>query len=292
MSRQAIIERERRLRPWVIVACVVPLLLLVVSATFQPQTGGVGSLVTESLRTIDDQSESLLISSILGSMAFTLLALPLFYVYRAAAARTDRMLGGLVILTVVGPLLFALQGVLLAVGRIDVADQFVVQEEGVGDVYSLARNLLESSSLTDAALAGGLIALPSMIFAMVYTCLWGFRTGLLTRFHGTLGMALGASLIIQPLIQITFPALMAWFMYLGLMLWGRTRSGRHPAWDAGEAKPWPGPGQEPEPEAGSGRADVVAGDATEIPGLEDVGRSERNAARRERAKKRKRKRRR
>jgi hypothetical protein len=123
---------------------------------------------------------------------------------------------------------------------------------------------------------------------MVYTGLWGVRTGLLTRFHGTLGMALGASFILPPLTGLTLPALLAWFMYFGLMIAGRTPKGRPPAWDAGVAVPPPKAGEEPQPVAAAAGGDVVDGDATEIPGVDENP----NAARRERAKKRKRKRRR
>jgi hypothetical protein len=127
-----------------------------------------------------------------------------------------------------------------------------------------------------------------MIIGMVYTCLWAFRTGLLTRFHGTLGMALGASFILPPLTQLTLPALLAWFMYFGLMLANRTPRGRPPAWEAGFAVPWVQPGQEQVAAAGAGGGSVIEGDASEIPG---VGENP-NAARRDRSKKRKRKRRR
>ena len=124
---------------------------------------------------------------------------------------------------------------------------------------------------------------------MVYTCLWGVRTGLLTRFHGTLGMALGATFILPPLIGLTLPALLAWFMYFGLLIAGRTPKGRPPAWDAGVAIPPPKAGEDPpEPAAAMAGEDVIEGDAMEIPGVDENP----NAARRERAKKRKRKRRR
>ena len=102
-------------------------------------------------------------------------------------------------------------------------------------------------------------------------------------------MALGATFILPPLIGLTLPALLAWFMYFGLLLAGRTPKGRPPAWDAGVAVPPPGRGEEPEPvAAAAGGGDIVEGDAMEIPGVDENP----NAARRERAKKRKRKRRR
>lgn len=287
MSTQAILERERRYRRLVVAASVLPLLLLVGAAAFQSSGGGTSELATATLRTINDNAGSQLIGAIIAAIAFLLLAAPLAYIYKAAQARTERMMKALLFLVVLGPILYAVQGILLAVGQIDAAEQFVAQEGSVGDIYSLATNLLEDSEPRTAAIYVYSIATISLIFGMIYTCLWGVRTGLLTRFHGTLGMALGASFILPPLTGLTLPALLAWFMYFGLMIGGRTPRGRPPAWEAGIAVPPVKPGEEPEPSAASPVGDVVEGDATEIPG---VGENP-NAARRERAKKRKRKRR-
>jgi len=132
------------------------------------------------------------------------------------------MLGALVFLVVLGPILFGLQGVLLALSEIDVAEKFVAQEGGLGDIYSLSNNLREDSALRTAAYIAQSIGAMAFVFGMIYVPLWSVRTGLLTRFHGTLGMALGASLILPFLAGLTFPMLLAWFMYFGLMLSGRT----------------------------------------------------------------------
>jgi hypothetical protein len=273
----------------VVAASILPLLLLVGAAAFQANGGGTSELATSTLRTIDENSGSQLIGSIIAAFAFVLLAIPLAYIYKAAQARSPRVASAFLFLIILGPVLYAAQGVLLAIGQVQVADQFVSQEAGVGDIYSLATNLLEDSGPRTAAIYVYSVATIAIIFGMVYTCLWGVRTGLLTRFHGTLGMALGATFILPPLIGLTLPALLAWFMYFGLLLAGRTPKGRPPAWDAGVAVPPPGRGEEPEPvAAGAGSGDIVEGDAMEIPGIDENP----NAARRERAKKRKRKRRR
>jgi hypothetical protein len=64
------------------------------------------------------------------------------------------------------------------------------------------------------------------------------RTGLLSRFWGSLAMAVG----VAALIGLT-PLALLWFFYLGLLLVGILPGGRPPAWAAGEAIPWPTPGQ-------------------------------------------------
>jgi hypothetical protein len=286
LSRQAIIERETRQRPWVVAACALAVIFYLGAQIIESGIE-LGGLATEELRSIDENSGTQLIAAIARGLAFALLAVPLLYLFRAAQARTDGMRGGLIGLVALGPAIIAIQGVIAAVAQADIATQFVEQSSGVGDIYSLADNLRDESGLLQTASGLLLPGLVSLVFAMIYVPLWAVRTGLLTRFFGTLGMALGASIIF--LFAIALLAIFFWALYLGLLLLGRISAGRPPAWDAGEAIPWPAPGsEEPAVAAAGGNGDVVEGDASEIPG---IGESP-NAARRERAKKRKRKRRR
>jgi hypothetical protein len=98
---------------------------------------------------------------------------------------------------------------------------------------------------TGLGIAGGL----GFVVALFYSCLWAMRTGLLTRFWGSLGMALGVAALFG-----LMPFVLLWFLYFGVLLLGRLPGGRPPAWAAGEAVPWPTPGEkaaaELEPEDG------------------------------------------
>ena len=286
MSRQAIIERERRQRPWVAVACVLPLVFYVVALLIESGSGiEVGGLETEELRSINENESALLYATIARSIGFALMAVPLFFLFKAAQARTDRVRGMLAGLVVLGPVILAVQGMITWSAQTDVAAQFVEQAAGVGDIYSLAENLREDSGGLQTAAGLLLPGMLALIFSLIYTPLWAVRTGLLTRFFGTLGMALGASLLF--ILQIALLAVLCWLVYFGLLLYGHVPAGRPPAWDAGEAIPWPAPGDEPVAVAAGANGEVVEGDATEIPGVDENP----NAARRERAKRRKRKRR-
>ena len=104
---------------------------------------------------------------------------------------------------------------------------------------------------TGLGLAGGL----GLVVALFYTCLWAMRTGLLSRFWGSLGMALGVATLFGLIIF-----LLIWFVYLALLLLGRIPGGRPPAWAAGEAIPWPTPGEraaaEMEPKDGWDESDL------------------------------------
>ena len=287
MSTQAILERERRYRRLVVAASILPLLLLVLSGVLQAGGATTSDLATTTLREVDEHSGSQLLGGVVSALAIALLAVPLVYIYKAAQARNEQLIGALVFLVLLGPLLFGLQIFLLTLGQVQVASDFLAQEAGVGDIYTLAKNLYEDSAAISVAQVLGFISALAIVFGVIYTCLWGVRTGLLTRFHGTLGMALGAAFILPGVSGLALPMLLAWFMYFGLMIAGRTPKGRPPAWDAGAAVPPPRPGEEPAPVAAA-TGNVVEGDATEIPGVDENP----NTARRERAKRRKRKRRR
>lgn len=110
---------------------------------------------------------------------------------------------------------------------------------------------------TGLGLAGGL----GLVVALFYSCLWAMRTGLLTRFWGSLGMALGIAVLFG-----LMPFVLLWFIYFGALLLDRVPGGKPPAWAAGEAIPWPTPGEkaaaELEPEDGS-EAEAGSGDGDE-----------------------------
>lgn len=109
-------------------------------------------------------------------------------------------------------------------------------------VEQRAEDLVEDNGTVSFSRALLLPALLGMVTAMVFFNLWAMRTGLLTRFMASFGMALGVSLILLPFSQLV---VIFWFLVLGLIYIGRWPRGRPPAWDAGRAIPWLRPGEEP-----------------------------------------------
>jgi hypothetical protein len=149
-----------------------------------------------------------------------------------------------------------------------------------------ATDVTDNSNTLQAGYGLELAARLGLIVGMVYISLQALRAGLLTRFMGSLGIALGAAVLLIPPVVFFAAVIWAFFLgYLGLLFIGRLPSGRPPAWDTGEAIPWQRPGDEPPPP----RGDAIEGEASEVD--EDgkpSGGSGRSAAPRE---KRKRKRR-
>jgi hypothetical protein len=141
-------------------------------------------------------------------------------------------------------------------------------EECRDEAATDARN---ESSLSGFETGLGLAGLLGFTIAVVYCSLWGMRTGLITRFWGSLGMALGAVFVFFTLFTLV------WFIYLGLLFAGWVPGGRPPAWASGEAMPWPkggprgkddespgGPGDDSGPDSPGG-GPVLEGFGEEVP---------------------------
>jgi hypothetical protein len=112
---------------------------------------------------------------------------------------------------------------------------------------ALADKLVDDSSARQVAASLLFPGVLALIVVMIYVPLQAMRAGLLTRFFGTLGMALGASMIL--VLPVALLGSLVWIGYLGLLYVGRVPGGRPPSWEAGEAIPWPRPGEEePAPE--------------------------------------------
>ncbi|MEX2108863.1 MAG: hypothetical protein WD827_08250 [Solirubrobacterales bacterium] len=101
-----------------------------------------------------------------------------------------------------------------------------------------ATNAIDEAPSRDLATGFALGGRLGLTFALIYCCLHAMRAGLLTRFWGSLGMALGAAVLLL-LVQFT----LIWFLYFALLVAGWVPGGRPPAWAAGEAIPWPSPGE-------------------------------------------------
>jgi hypothetical protein len=210
---------------------------------------GNGDGESELLRNVDAHATARIVASILQGVGVGLLAVPLAYLFRAARARSERMRGQLIGVVVAAPLFLTVAAILTGVSTVHAASDFVSSEvphllaKGVGlgsdRANEAASDTLTGDSLRPLAAGFALAGQLGFIVAMFYTALHAMRTGLLTRFWGSLGMALGAVSFFPVLFQFA----VLWFVYLGLLIVGRVPGGRPPAWAAGEAIPWPTPGE-------------------------------------------------
>jgi len=251
-----------------------------------------GSGEAEVLRSIDAHGGSVTLSSIMQAGAFLLLAIPLVYLFRAARARSERVQPAVLAIVIAAPLLVAVGTVLYGQARQEAAENFVAGEakptisakeakekcEGEKPVGACEKEKREddaaSNAVSDASLstpAGILTFGGGLLFAigLFYACLWAMRLGLLSRFWGSLGMALGIAILLGFVI-LAFD----WFFYLGLLYLGFLPGGKPPAWEAGEAVPWQTPGER-------AAAELEGVEATEDGGAPEEGAERRKRKQRE-----------
>jgi hypothetical protein len=289
-SREAILERERRWAMPVALATFAALAMLIVSTIVVSSVSGDGE--AEILRAADAHRSDIVFSSILQAVGLALLVFPLVFLFRAAQARSERVRPQLIGLVVAAPLFLAGGALCNAVATNQAADEFVAGKAGAdlsvkeatrecasdrdddkaqfredfgsgrAAVGECASEKVEDDAATNAVADAGVRGLATglslggrlgLAFALAYSCLWAMRTGLLTRFWGSLGMALGIAALLL-LIQFT----LLWFLYFAFLAAGWVPGGRPPAWAAGESIPWPTPGEKAADELDSKLEDVEA----------------------------------
>jgi hypothetical protein len=244
VSPEEVIERERRRALPTAVATFAGLAMMIVAVAVGTGGGTTGDTEAQVLADFPDDRGALLTAAILQAAGITLLVAPLFYLFQAASARSEVMRQALIGITIAGPLFFAASFVLQWVAFDQAASEFATAGGGLGvPVGEYAEDLIQDQPTYGASQGFEFAGLLGTVVAVVYTSLHAMRVGLLTRFWGTLGMALGVSLLF-----LGFLGLLVFFLALGMLIAGWWPGGRPPAWEEGRAIPWPRPGEEPEPD--------------------------------------------
>ena len=288
MSPEQVRERERR---WALPAALAAFAAVVLMFLPGLISSISGSGEAEVMRSIDAHGGSVTLSSILQAVSFLLLAIPLVYLFQAVRARSERVQPAVLAILIAAPLLVGIGTVLYGQARQEAAESFVAGEakptisaqelkekcEDEKPVAACEKEKREddaaSNALGDASLStpAGILTLGGgLLFAigLFYTCLWAMRIGLLSRFWGSLGMALGVAILLGFVILA-----IVWFLYLGLLFLGFLPGGKPPAWDEGEAVPWQTPGERAAAELEPSET-AEDGDAA-IPGVERRKRKQR-----------------
>lgn len=301
-SRAEIRAREQRWAVPVGLASIAAVVLLIAARPLNVSGDG----EADFLREAHAHGGSVLLSGVLGTLAFLLLVAPLLYLFRAVQARSASVRPQLIGLVVAAPLFLAASSAVAIGITSEAADSFVAgdvkpeltvkeareecveerKDEGVDFLEKeydpaqgtspqracedrkleddAASRATKEASLAPLATGLGLAGALGFVVALLYTGLWAMRTGLLSRFWGSVGMVAGIAFLLGPLFLVA----LVWFVYFGMLCLGIVPGGRPPAWEAGEAIPWPTPGdkaaaelepeggwdedEQPEPESGEG----------------------------------------
>lgn len=290
MSKTDQLEWEARLRlPAALAAFGAALLALlgfvVTRSIYEDRPGVLAG--PDGLLSINESPGVLIAGSAIGAVATLLLGFVFFYLFRATLQRTPTLPRWFVYLIIAGPPLYAVAQVVGALDQIDLAETFADRSYSFEDA-----NPQDSPDLTQCpAIRGDLgdacadelaqdsrqspnpvliflsLVGPILVaFLFVMLPLRARRAGLLSPFMSILGVLCGILLVLPVLPPVILQAF--WLGAIGALFLGKWPGGRGPAWETGEADPWPsparrrglaGPGDKDaaaEPDAARGEADV------------------------------------
>ena len=197
----------------------------------------------ELLVSANADSAHFIVAGALLALSLLLLIPPLIYLFRAARYREPRLRMPALALAVLGAVALAAATLLRQLELTDIADGFTPEVGASGEkVEEAAEDAIADgrSAAIEGIAFGGSIALA---FAFVMISLNAMRAGLLSRFMAILGIFVGVLLVIPLGVQILQ---LYWFVALGLLFLDKWPGGRGPAWQTGEAIPWPGAAEQRE----------------------------------------------
>jgi hypothetical protein len=186
---------------------------------------------------IDDHALALVASSIATALGYLAAGLALIYLARATAARRPEYPRIARYLPHIGAALMALQTLLVGIGTVIAARDFI---DGPRTVEAAAN--LNTTGILVAGQIALLVGLLAFGATYVFVGLNAMRAGLLTRFMGILGIIVGVFTV----LQFGLPGLLLqvfWLAALGALILGHWPEGVPPAWRTGRAEAWPSQAQ-------------------------------------------------
>lgn len=211
---------------------------------------------------LSHHASSLIITSALAAVAIGVLTLVLLLL--ADAARLRR------------PSSWPLARPLILVGGAGLALISVVHQVVLAiETHKFATGHVFTNSAVDNALAKStpnvvsqyldLLAGLAVAVAMIVIVVNAIRTGLVTRWLGVVGVISGI-LIFLPIGGATLEVIPAFFLVaIGILYVGKWPNGTPPAWESGEARPWPSRAQMREEAGGGARPALATGSGDVAP---------------------------
>jgi hypothetical protein len=197
---------------------------------------GRAGLGTDQVLFFHDHAASILLGSVLQALVSLLVGVVLVTLLRFTLDRGGRAPRFARELVIIGAVAAAIGAVLLTLGLVLNANDFASSsDQGTQAAHDAAR----SGGLVVTGTVLGLVGLFPLAAGFVMVAVAAMRVGLLTRFVGVLGAIVGVLQILGPLSAGAFIVSAFWLAMVGALMLGRWPSGQPPAWEAGEARPWP-----------------------------------------------------
>jgi hypothetical protein len=223
-------------RPVALVTFLAGLLTLFSTTRFIPKNRKGVEATPDLLLSIHDDHSGYVTAAILSAAATLCLAATFYYLFRAIDTRGGGIPRWFVYIIIVAPIAYAVSRVVYAIDAIDIADQFA-SGTPIGGAAGGDR-AKEISDISPVILVLQTAGTVGVAFLFVMLPLRARRVGLVTPFMSILGVIAGA-LIVFPFASISAIVQAFWLGALGALLLGRWPGGRGPAWESGEAEPWP-----------------------------------------------------
>lgn len=190
-----------------------------------------------NLLLLAQQKVAFIVAAAAQSLSVLLLGIVLFYLYRATVYRRPETPRAALVLSIIGALLVAAMIVIEQLAAVNAAGKLA---ESAVKTRAFAEELVSDGPAGVIAQVGAGTRL-ALGLAIVLIGVNAMRAGLLSRFMGILGVVLGALYAVSNIAPILSPqpVLYFWVGALGVLFLGRWPAGRGPAWETGEATPWP-----------------------------------------------------
>jgi hypothetical protein len=191
---------------------------------------------TAEVKYISHHAFALVSGSVLAAVAIVVLTLILLLLFDAASFRRPSSWAQARMLVLIG-------GATVAAASIAHEVVYAIETHNFAVGHDFSRHAVEQALTKGAAnqivAYLSLLAGLALVVGMVNVMLNSLRTGLLPRWIAFLGM-FSALLILLPNVGATLQLIPAfWLVMMGMLLSGRWPGGDPPAWEAGEARPWP-----------------------------------------------------
>ena len=184
---------------------------------------------------LDDRIATIVAARLVTALALALIGVAIVYLYRSTQARNPNLNKFALITTITGAVLSVIAGTVAALALAQDVSAFA---NAAQQNEEAARDALADPFTTGAVQLAGL-GTAILGLGIALTALNAMRVGLLTRFMGVLGIIVGVlSFLPQLEGQLPFVKIF-WLAALGVLLLRRWPGGNPPAWQTGEAQPWP-----------------------------------------------------
>ena len=204
-------------------------------------SGGVGQADTDAEQLTDrpDAFGSLLAGSIVALIGFVLLGVALSFLYGAAARRSSEMRTTFAPMLPIGAVLIGISGILSVFAFDSISSDFLAGMPTTGDAgETRAEDLISENSLFQAGGFVGIAGLFAFTIGIFYAALHSMRTGLLTRFWATLGMALSVLMLLSQVFgPVGIVGVLVWTVAVSLQAAGQMARRAAPSLGGREGRP-------------------------------------------------------